>query len=218
MTFNDFYQLSDNLPFSVAITIVTILSLIEGIAFMIGTGLLSFIDSLLPNFDLNIDGPNLEDQGLVSKTLTFLKVKNVPLIILLITFLMSFGVSGLLMQSLVLEILGFTVSALILIIPATIIGLGIMKAFGEVLAKVMPKDETDAEKIEAFVGKVGVLTLGTAEKDKPAQCKVKDKKGHLHYFMALTDNDEKIHMGQKVILVRYEEPYFYIIKNENKHL
>lgn len=218
MNFIDFYQLPENLPFAVSLTIVTLLSLVEGVAFLIGTGFISFIDSLLPNIDLSVDGPTLEDQGLISKTLSFLRVKNVPLIILLAAFLMAFGVSGLLLQSLVLQFVGTTITSLVLILPAFVIGLATMKAFGEVVAKVMPKDETDAQKIEAFVGKLGVVTLGTAKKDKPAQCKVKDKQGHLHYFMAFPDNEEEISMGEKVILVRYEEPYFYMIKNKNKHL
>jgi hypothetical protein len=219
LKFNEFYLLTENFPFTVAITVVAILSFLEGVMLLLGLGMISFLDNLLPDLDLDIDGPTLENHGLVSKTLTFLKIKNVPLIILFVAFMMSYGMSGLIIQGFCIKLFGTPLSSALISIPAFFIGITLMKGFGEVLAKIMPADETDARKIEEYAGKMGVITLGVSKKGNPAQCKVREKNGATHYFMALPDNEgEEIHQGEKVLLVRFETPYFYVIKPDNKNL
>ncbi len=218
MTLNEFYVLPENLPFSVSITVVMILSLLEGVLLFFGVGLINFIDSLFPDLDFDIEGFGVDDPGVVSKTLSFLRIKEVPLIILLVAFLMSYGVSGLIIQSLSLKYLGQTMSAFLISIPSILIGFTLMKGFGEVLSKIMPSDETDAKEISEYTNKIGFIVLGTAKMGAPAQCKVKDKNGQIHYFMVLPDHDEEIEQGEKVLLVRYEAPYFYVIKPKNKNI
>jgi hypothetical protein len=218
MKFSEFYILTDNLPFTVALAIVSLLSLIEGVAFLIGFGLINFLDSLLPDIDFNIDGPKLTDPGIISKTLSFLRIKKIPVIILFVTFLMSFGVSGLMLQVILLKVLGTTMNGLLLTIPAIILGIAITKGFSEVIARLMPKDETDAETLNSFIGKVAIITLGVAKPNHPAQCKLKDKKGTTHYLMVMPDKDQEIQTGEKVLFVKYEEPYFYGIKPENENI
>lgn len=219
MSFHEFYSLGVNLPFTISIAIVSILSLLEGVAFLIGFGLISFLDSLLPDINLELDGPNLDDMGLVSKTLSFLKVKNVPLVVLFVCFLMSFGVSGLFFQGLWYSLFKTTINPLFIIPLAGIIGLILMKGFGTAIARLFPDDHTDAKELKSFITKIGVITLGSSKKGSPAQCKVKDHIGANHYFMVLPDNEnEEILQGEAVLLVRYEEPYFYGIKPNNNLL
>ncbi|MCR9203909.1 MAG: YqiJ family protein [Halobacteriovoraceae bacterium] len=217
MSFREFYMLGVNLPFTVSIAVVSILSLLEGVAFLLGFGLISFLDSFLPDVSLELDGPELEELGFVSKTLSFLKVKNVPLVILFVCFLMSFGVSGLFIQGCFYSITKTTLNPLLIIPIALLIGLSLMKGFGTVIARIFPDDETDARALDTFVSKVAVVTLGTVKNNHPAQCKVKDHIGAYHYFMVLPDNEEEqIHQGENILLVRYDHPYFYGIKpNKN---
>lgn len=219
MTHTQFYTLSENLPFTVSLAVVTILCLLEGVMLFIGVGFINFLDTLFPDFDMEIDGFGLDDQGLVSKTLSFLRAKNVPLIILLVFFLVSFGLTGLVSQAIIVNFIGTPVSGLILSIPSFFIGLTMMKALGEVVSKIIPSDESDALEIKAFTNKVGVITLGVAKKETPAQCKIKDQTGKLHYFMVFPDDEnDQLQQGEKVLLVRYEKPYFYAIKPENKNI
>jgi hypothetical protein len=219
MSHSEFYTLSQNLPFTVALAVVTILCLMEGVMLFIGVGVINLLDSLFPDFDMEIDGFGLEDQGLVSKTLSFLRAKNVPLVILLVLFLVSFGLTGLVAQAFCIKIFGFPVNGFFLSIPAFFIGLTMMKGIGEVISKIIPADETDAIEIKDFTNKVGIITLGVAKASQPAQCKIKDHTGKLHYFMVYPDNEaNELKQGEKVLLVRYEDPYFYAIKPDNKNI
>jgi len=219
VTFNEFYLLPENLIFTVAVTVVTIMSLLEGVLLFFGAGLINFFDVMLPDIDLELDGFGLEDKGFVSKTLSFLKVKDVPLVILFVCFLMSFGLSGLFLQAFCLKVFGTTASPYLVTPFALFIGLTLMRGFGVVISKLIPRDETDAVKINELIGRIGTITLGDVSKEKPAQCKVKDKSGQIHYFMSLPDNDnDEIKMGEKVLFVRYESPYFFVIRPENKNI
>lgn len=219
MAYNEFYLLRDNLPFTVSLAVVTLLCLLEGVMLFLGVGLINFLDSLLPDFDIEVNGFGLEDQGLVSKTLTFLRVKNVPLVILLVIFFVAFGLSGLAIQAVCIKFLGITLNGFLVSVPALFVGGTMSKAIGEVLSKVVPTDETDALEISYFKNKVGVITLGVAQNNMPAQCKIKDHFGKLHYFMVFPDEtDESLEQGDRVLLVRYEEPYFYGIKSNNKNI
>ena len=219
MTHQEFYLLTQNMPFTVSLAVVTILCFLEGVMLFLGVGIINLIDTMFPDFDMEIDGFGLEDQGLVSKTLSFLRAKNVPLVVLLVFFLVSFGLSGLVMQSVFIKTIGLPVNGIILSIPAFLIGISMMKALGEVVSKIVPADETDAIAISDFTNKVGIITLGVASNDQPAQCKIKDHIGKMHYYMVFPDDEvQQLKQGDKVLLVRYEEPYFYAIKSNNKNI
>ena len=140
-------------------------------------------------------------------------------VILLVCFLMSFGVSGIFFQGLWYSAFGFTLNPLFIIPFAAIIGLALMRGFGTAIARLFPDDQTDAQELKSFVTKIGTITLGVSKKNSPAQCKIKDHVGANHYFMVLPDNEnDEIAQGESVLLVRYEEPYFYGIKPDNNLL
>jgi hypothetical protein len=83
---------------------------------------------------------------------------------------------------------------------------------GGILHRIMPKDETTAVSQGSFIGRVAVLTLGTATAGNAAQAKLRDAHGQDHYIMVEPDNKEdQFSQGDAVLLVRHTGACFYVI-------
>ncbi len=83
------------------------------------------------------------------------------------------------------------------------VSLPLVRMLTGVIARIMPKDETEAVSEKSFIGRVAVITLGKAAKGKPAQAKLKDKFGTTHYIMVAPDlEDETFRQGDPVLIVR----------------
>lgn len=226
------------LPFTVALCVMLAIALIEGVGMMLGLGLSSMIDQLIPDFDVpdidvdldaDIDAPNLgtdidtphalAEPGAFGKFLAWLRVGQVPVLILFIVFLVGFGLSGLLIQQTLLSITGFMLPALVASVPAFMVSMPFVRMSGGALAAVIPKDETDAVSSDTFVGRVATLTGGTATKDNPSQGKIRDQHGRTHYIRIAPDNDEdSFNSGDEILVVKKGGSIFYGILNENTAL
>ena len=83
----------ENQLFSIALMIMFLIAVLEGVAMLLGIGLFAFLDSLLPDIDIgtDIDGAiDLDATGppsSLSRILGWLHVGRVPILILLVTFL-----------------------------------------------------------------------------------------------------------------------------------
>jgi hypothetical protein len=83
----------------------------------------------------------------------------------------------------------------------------------------MPKDETDAVSEQSFIGRVAVITLGNASHGSPAEAKLKDQHGQMHYVMVEPDlPNEAFSQGTAVILVRQKGAHFTAINNTSNVL
>jgi len=136
--------------------------------------------------------------------LGWLGVGQVPLLMLLVVFLAFFGLAGLAIQQfagpLTLWIAAPAATAAAL--PLT--GLG---ARG--LARIMPSDETTAISLDELVGRRGTITVGTARRGSPAQARVRDEHGQVHYVMVEPyDDNHAFGEGQTVRLDRREGNIF----------
>ncbi len=214
----DFITLSQNIPFAVSLLILVMLALLEGVGLMFGAGLSNILEGLFPEGDwvVDIDGPDVESPGVFGKVLSWLRVGKVPVIVLLVVFLASFGIAGLVIQTFMNAILGFLLPAYLAVFPAFLVTLPVVRVFGGVLSKILPKDETDVVSSNSFIGKVATITLGTASQNSPAQAKLKDQYGQLHYVMLEPDDaQEQFVQGEAIVLVRQEGGKFYGIKSTN---
>jgi hypothetical protein len=71
------------------------------------------------------------------------------------------------------------------------------------LARIMPGDETTAVSLDSLVGRRGTITIGTARRGSPAQARVSDIHGQVHYVMVEPyDDDHAIGEGDTVRLDR----------------
>ncbi|SDD88570.1 YqiJ family protein [Kordiimonas lacus] len=212
----EFMLAAANLPFSVALAIMLLIAAIEGVGMLLGFALSGLLDNLLPDLelDVDIDAGDVADHGAFGEFLTWLRLREVPVIVVLIAFLTSFAITGFAMQQILTGTLGFMLPALIAAPIALFVCLPGVRLFAGVLGKIMPKDETEAVGSETFIGRPATITLGTASMGSPAQAKLKDKHGQSHYVMVAPDNDgESFEQGTGVLLVRQTGSTFFAIKD-----
>ena len=87
------------------------------------------------------------------------------------------------------------------------------------MARIIPKDETEAVSEKSFVGCVATITIGTASKGKPAQAKLRDRLGNTHYVMVEPDIDGQFfETGSEVLIVMQTGSVFTAIANSNPSL
>lgn len=215
----EFLTLAENIPFSVSLLVLLIIAFTEFIGALLGTGISSIISGFFPDTDISfeLEGPNIESPGSFGKVLSWLRIGQVPMLVLIIVFLTSFSISGLALQKFILINLGFVLPAIVATLPALLISLPSVRIFGGILNKIIPKDETSAVSKNSFIGRVAIITIGKASKGNAAQGKVKDKFGKYHYIMIEPDNEnDEFIQGKQVILVRQEKGMFFAINNSKK--
>ncbi len=209
----------ENLIFTVSLAVMLVIAVLEGVATMIGLGVSEFLETLLPESDIDLDTPDIADGNSLSKLLGWLHVGKVPVLMLFVILLTAFGLIGIFIQSLSLSVTGLMFPGYLIAIPAFLLAMPVVRLSGGVLAKIMPKDETEAVTEETFIGLVATITLGFATHGKPAEAKLTDKFGHTHYLMVEPDlNVQGFSSGSQVLLVAQRGSVFLAIANSNAAL
>jgi hypothetical protein len=210
-----------NLPFSVSLAIMFGMALLEGVSTLLGAGLSHLIDAIIPDLHLDPEPGDLDGHGTssLSRLLGWLRIGEVPALILLVIFLTAFGLVGLALQSLARASLGSFLPAGLASIPALVISVPAVRLFGGALAAVLPKDETDAVTEASLVGRVAIITLGTARAGYPAEARTTDTHGTTHYLMVEPDTpSDEFPAGTAVLLVSKTGALFKAIPNPNPAL
>lgn len=224
-------------PFTVALAIMLLIAAFEGIGLLFGLGLSSTVDTLLPDLDLaepdipdfdagldmdgGMDAPNLDASGgsasgLFTRFLGWICLGKVPALVLLVAFLTSFGVAGMALQSATSEILGGYMPALLAVVPAFAVAVPSTRYLALGLAHLMPQEETEAVSRATFVGRTAVVTRGVAKRGLPAEAKLRDQHGQVHYVLVQPDHDEDaFDAGEEVLIVRQSGGEFRVIANMN---
>lgn len=227
-----FLLASQNLPFTVSLTLMLAIAVMEGVSTMIGAGLSDLVDSVLPEMDLDLDvdadidvdvdmdlDADFHTPGTFTRLLSWLRVGQVPVLILAIVFLTAFGLVGLFCQSLSIKVLGQMLPASLASVPALIVTFPLVRICGGILAHIIPKDETESVSEESFVGRVAVITLGTATPGKPAQARLSDQHGQSHYVMVEPDlANVSFEQGTSVLIVSHQGAIYKAIVNPNEAL
>jgi len=222
-------------PFGVALLLMSGIGLLEGVAMVLGSGLSQFIDNLLPDTDLDFDlDMDLDmDAGLdtdldlaeigspsaLSRLLGWLCIGHVPILVLFVIFLASFGLMGIALQNTINGITGFYLPTWLASIPVLFASLPIVRVFGKIIGRIIPKDETSAISSKTFRGRVVTITLGTAEKGNPAQAKFTDRFGQSHYLMVEPEKaGEQFQQNDQILLLKKGTNAFIGIRNTNEKL
>lgn len=215
----EFLAAEGNMPFSVSLLVMLIIAVLEGVTTLLGAGLSDLLETVVPGIEVDVDGPDLEGTGTLSRLLGWLRIGQVPALMLLVIFLTAFGLIGLSMQSLLMQSVGIMLPAAVAWLPAILAAIPMVRVLGGGLALVMPKDETDAVSEQTFIGRIAVITLGIARQGSPAEAKLKDQHGQTHYLMVEPDlADETFPHGTAVILVRQQGAHFTAIRNTSDAL
>ncbi len=202
-------------PFTIALMIMATLAALEIAGLAFGMGLSGLLDSSLPDFDADADGPDLPDgAGALSAFSAWLCIGRVPLLVLIVAFLTGFGFAGLIGQNAIKGMLGFYLPVPLAAAGALAIALPVTRHLGLILARLVPKEETDAVSRDSFVGRIAVVIRGEATAGHPAEAKLKDKRGTVQYVLVEPDETgETFVQGAEVILIEQKGPVFRAIAN-----
>lgn len=215
----EFITATENLPFSVALAVMLAVGLLEVVGMLLGAGLSVVIDGLLPDFDLDVDLPDVQSPGIISQVLSWFYVGKVPFMVVFIVLLTCFGIAGLILQSMTQSILGMLMPALLATPFAFTLALPLTRVSVGGIARIMPRDETEAVSSDSFLGRVAVITTGTARKGFAAQARLNDEHGQTHYVMVEPySSTEEFATGSEVLLIEKDGPRFIAIANPNRFL
>ena len=214
-------------PFAVALTIVLGLFLLEFLGSLLETTVLGlggdgpdvdinagFDVSTDLDADIDLDGPDASGEAAEISTglLGRLGAGRVPFLIWLVSFLTMFGLVGLAIQSVASAVLGvplYTLIATGLALPPALVA---AKFIANWVALLMPKTESSAMCTRHLGGHRGVITQGAASRGKPAEAKIKDRFGNIHYLRVEPLADDAIFaQGSDVTLIRKRGDKFFVI-------
>lgn len=221
----DLFLAAQSLPFASALAVVFGLFLLEILSLLLG-GTVMGLGGETPDIDADLDADfdfaaDLDADtadlaevsiGGPSGLLGWLGVRDVPFLIWLVSFLTMFGLSGLILQSVTINLAGMPLPALIAsgiaLIPATTL----TRFITGWVATLMPKTETSAMRKRFLGGHRGVISQGTAMRGKPAEAKIKDRFGNTHYLRVEPLYDDSVFpQGSDVTLIRKRGDQFFVI-------
>jgi len=210
--------LTENKFFSILLSIVFIMGSLEIILTLIGFGLSSVLDNLIPDFDMDIEADIETDNSTFATIFSWLNKGRVPLLMIFLSFLTFFGLSGIIIQFILKSNFGFYIPSYLIIPIAFFISLPIVRYISVILAKIIPRDETSAVSRKLFVGNLATITLGKATYENPAEAKFKDDFGKTHYIMVKPTNETDIFSeGETVFIIGQENnSTFLVVKDPNK--
>ena len=98
--------------------------------------------------------------------------------------------------------------------------LPVLKFSNRLLSRILPQDETSAFSPELLIGRVGVVTIGTATADRAAEVRVTGPDGRSHYVMTFVTGAGSVPQGGEILLERRDEAtgHFYGSANRNPDL
>lgn len=217
----EFILAPENFPFATSLAVMLLIAALEGVAALFGLGFSWVFDRISPGVDgdFDIDGADFDSHGPVGKVLSWLTLRRVPVLVLLIIFLLLFGFTGLLVQDCAQALFGFLLPASGASALTFVITLPLVRGTTSILSKIIPQDETTAISLDSLIGKTAEITLGLAKRGYPSQAKARDRFGKVHYFMIEPDEQEDIfYKGEIVLLVKHDGVRFFAIRPNNRHL
>lgn len=206
--------------FSIALLVMAMIALLEVFGLLFGVAFSEMLDSVLPDFDLDvdvdgIDTPNLDGVSVFAQALSWLCVGRVPFLILFAMFLSAFGLTGLIAQHIFQALLGSYLPSLIVGVIAFVAAVPATRQFGLLFSKVMPKEQSDAVSVDTFIGRTAKIIRGEAKVNKPAEAKLIDSKGTTQYILVEPDRLETTFTaGDNVLLVARDGALFKAIFSE----
>lgn len=224
----------ENAPFAVALSLVALIALLELAGLVLGFSPSHAIDSQIPDLHvpdvhaeadstghlsaLGVDAHGMPETaaGPLSQVLGWLCIGRVPILVLLIVFLCAFGAVGFIVQVLARSLAGFALPPALVSIPAFVAAVPAVRYAGLGLARIMPKEETDAVSRTTFIGKVATVIRGEARRGLPAEAKLRDSRGKTHYVLVEPDDDATTFaQGAEVLIVQQAGSIYRVIANTN---
>lgn len=223
----DVFLTPQAVPFSIALCVVAGLFILEIISLLLGSSLLA-IGSDAPDVDLDLDAdfdidldadvdfePDLDAAQTAdmapSGLFGWLGLKDVPFMIWFVTFLTVFGLTGLVLLSLSAG-LGFGLPLFVTVPAGFVSAVWWTRFVSAIVAAIMPKTESTAMSVRHLGGHHGTITQGTARRGHPAEAKIKDRHGNIHYLrVEPLDDDAEIPQGTDVHVMRKRNGTLFVM-------
>lgn len=206
-----------NLLFSVSLCLMLLLGVFESILLIAGASSHGFLDQFVPEHLLAPHHPDLHldaEQSIWIQFLDWLYLGRIPVLVWLIIFLTTYALFGLIVQSLYFHFTASYVSIWIIAPASLFLCMPIVRLVAAMIAKILPRDETTAIRLDQLIGLSAEIFLGEAKINYPAQAKVKDQHGLTHYILVEPETDIKFSQGQHVILTHKTKIGFQAISIE----
>lgn len=189
-----------NLIFTVPLLIFFALLILQ----VIGFG----IDNILNlDIDLPVEGASIGDVTLFANVLFFFNADKVAVGLLVLTYIGTFGMVGLVCNAIAFALLkGLTPAFLLASIPVALFGaMALTKACSGLMAKHFPSHETYGAKKAELQGAIGTV-LSARVDQKGGRAHVKDRYGNLlTLFCEMAADEEPVDKGGQVILIEYDD-------------
>lgn len=238
---SEYFLAAGSAPFTAALLVMTGLFAFELLALFKGVGINEVVDDFVidtvdmpeiaPDWgelgDLTtaetasgIEGSGTPEGGsALGRLLAWLYVGRVPVLMVLVIFLMVFGLGGLMIQSALRQTVGFALPSLLAVPGMFFLSLPMVRWCAGAMARILPTEETSAVSTATFVGKTAVVIGGVARHGLPAQARLVDRHRTTHYVMVEPeDEDDVLEQGSPVLLVRRINGRFSAIPNPNAAL
>jgi hypothetical protein len=226
-----------NAPFSIALLVMFGLLIFELVSLVSGLGVNEILDDIVTG---NVDFPELPDSSiggggevpsgiegsgapeggsLLGRILAWLYVGQVPLLVVLVVFLAIFGIFGLVAQTLLRQLTGFALPALVAAPAVFFMSIPVVRWTTGGLSRILPREETSAVSVRDFIGRTATIVGGDARAELPSQAKLQDQFGTTHYVLVAPEEEEAVlSNGSLVLLVRKVGGRFTAIPNPNAAL
>jgi len=192
------------LPFTVAGAVVLLLAFVEVAVLVFGFGVSEFLDSLLPDTDLSA--------GAHGGVLSWLGFGQAPFLVVLIVFLAAFAIFGITIQTVATGVVGTALWPALVVLCA--LGLTLPSAgwLARGLARLIPAEETSGIHRNELVGRSGVITQGTATRERTAEAQVVGPKGLRHWIRVRAEAGETISPGEEIKVLARESKVIFIAR------
>ena len=146
--------------------------------------------------------------------LSWLGFGKIPLLAVVALILFFFGIVGLTINQVLFNIVGQILPILISVPVAFAISLPLVAMSSRVIAKYLPRDETNSITVDKLTGQVGIITNGTATKEQVAFARVYDAHGVQHNVRVKGFSEVSIPERSQIRLDSYdnEQGYFLVSK------
>ncbi|MFS1425498.1 OB-fold-containig protein [Shewanella sp. 10N.286.48.B5] len=210
----EFLLINANTPYAIALTLVLVLALLEGVGLVIGFSISSLLDHLSP-VDLDLDADlTLANTGL-TPLLGWLCLNKLPMLIWLVLFLTCFALLGYSVNYLSYVYANSLITPFISAPIVFIFSLLCTSLVGHPLAKILPKNESLAVSNGSFSGLSAKITVGTAKLNSPAEAVLVDQYSQKHYVMVAPEfAEESFSQNEQVVLLRKSGSIWLVAKLE----
>lgn len=199
----DFLTAGPNLPFLVAGCVVLALLILGIISMVIGVGHDLFHIHADIDFTLDANGNGIPDYLEMGhgSFIGWLNPGHVPSTIFIILFSGIYSILGFSAQWIYDGVTGGLAPGLLAGPLVAALAFPLVRSSSAAIAPVIPKDETNAIRVESLVGTGGVLTAGPINQVRFGIARFTDSYGTDHNLMVCGEGEETIANGSPVVLL-----------------